>query len=170
VRRREQRDEHVRLATVQRVIRGQSFEGKAPSHFPLFALVTAGRDTGGHEFETSAAAEHLRIHVAGMRSVGVANIRILLTDVTHGNRVSVLQGVDEAFDLPDVRILRDPNREASPYYQGICFKVRGVFQDEEFEVSDGGSTQWTARILADQRERLFISASGLEPMAARLTP
>ena len=169
VRRRATRDEIVRLATVQRVVRGQSYGGNAPSHFPLFALVTAGRDAGAHEFEASALVEHLSIHVSGMRAAGVSSIRILLTDLTKGERESVLQRVDEAFSGdPSVGVVRDPGRGAAGYYDGVCFKVRATFQDPDFEVSDGGSTHWIARMLSDRREHLFISASGLNPLAEHL--
>lgn len=137
--------------------------------FPLVALVTAGRDTGAHEFEASALVEHLSIHVSGMRAAGVSSIRILLTDLTGGDRESVLQRVDEAFrGDPSVSVGRDPDREAARYYDGVCFKVRATFQDPDFEVSDGGSTHWIARLLSDRREHLFISASGLNPVAEHL--
>jgi hypothetical protein len=166
-RRRATRDESVRLATVQRVIRGQSFEGDAPSHFPLFALVTTGRDAGGHGFEASALVEHLSIHISGIRASGVSGVRIVLTDLTGGDRELVLQRVEEAFgDEADVIVDRDADREAGLYYDGICFKVRAAFPgDEEFETSDGGATRWLARLLSDRREHLFISASGLNPLA-----
>ena len=170
-RRRARNDDVVKLATVQRVVRGQSYGGNAPSHFPLFALVTAGRDTGAHEFEASALVEHLSIHVSGMRAAGVSSIRILLTDLSDGGRESVLQRVDEAFgDDPIVRVFRDPNRDAAQYYNGVCFKVRAAFRDTDFEMSDGGSTHWIARLLSDRREHLFISASGLNPLAEQLAP
>lgn len=167
LRRRAKRDEGVRLATIQRVVRGQSYGGDAPSHFSLFALVNANRDTGGHEFDASSLVEHLMIHVAGMRAAGVSNIRILLTDLTGGDRESALQGVEEAFrGVLDVRVVRYPEREdGRTYYEGISFKVRAAIEDEEFEVSDGGTVQWTARLLDDRREHLFISASGLDRLA-----
>ena len=147
----------MRLATVQRVVRVQSYGGDAPSHIPLFAVVTAGRDAGAHEFEASALVEHLSIHVSGMRAWGVTKIRILLTDLTGGGRESVLQRVDEAFrDDPSVSVLRDPDRDAAQYYNGICFKVGAAFRDLDFEMSDGGSTHWIARLLSDRRERLHL--------------
>jgi hypothetical protein len=165
-RRRARNDDVVRLATVQRVVRGQSYGGNAPSHFPLFALVTAGRDTGAHEFEASALVEHLSIHVSGLRAAGVSSIHVLLTDLTGGGRESVLQRVEETFGGdPSVNIARDPDRGAAQYYNGVCFKVRATFGDADFEMSDGGSTHWIARLLSDRREHLFISASGLNPLA-----
>lgn len=167
MRRRAKRDDSVRLATIQRVVRGQSYGGNAPSHFSLFALVNAGRDAGGHEFEASSLVEHLMIHVAGIRAADVSNIRVLVTDLTGGDRESVLRGVEGAFrGVVDVQVVRYPEREAGRmYYEGICFKVRASIEDEELEVSDGGGVKWTARVLDDRREHLFISASSLDRLA-----
>jgi hypothetical protein len=54
----------VRLCTSQRVIRLQPFDvpGYSP-HFRLFALVTAGRDTGSFQFETANLAEQVRVYL-----------------------------------------------------------------------------------------------------------
>jgi hypothetical protein len=140
VRRGARNDDVVRLATVQRVVRGQSYGGNAPSHFPLFALVTAGRDAGDHEFEASALVEHLSIHVSGMQAAGVSSVRILLTDLTGAGRESVLQRVVEAFrDDPSVRLARDPDRDAAPLQrrllQGPCHVQRPRLRDERLRIN-----------------------------------
>jgi hypothetical protein len=81
----------VRLAAVQRVVRAPRPPG-APgffAHFGLFALVTAGRDTGSGEFERSALAGQLRIVIRGMAEVTAAGARIALTPLSErGERVA----------------------------------------------------------------------------------
>ncbi|HET9973786.1 MAG TPA: hypothetical protein VFQ68_36525 [Streptosporangiaceae bacterium] len=65
---------HVRLAAVQRVVRAQQVPD-APgffAHFGLFALVTAGRDTGSLEFERSALTGQLGIAIHGVSEALVA--------------------------------------------------------------------------------------------------
>ena len=54
----------VRLCCSQRVIRLQPFDfpGYTP-HFRLFALVSAGRDSGSHAFEIQHLAEHIRFYL-----------------------------------------------------------------------------------------------------------
>jgi hypothetical protein len=54
----------VRLCASQRVIRLQPFDvpGYSP-HFRLFALVTAGRDTGSFRFEMAHLVEHVRLYL-----------------------------------------------------------------------------------------------------------
>lgn len=56
--------EVVRLCASHRVIRLQPFDvpGYTP-HFRLFALVTAGRDTGSFRFEIAHLLEHVRVYL-----------------------------------------------------------------------------------------------------------
>src|SRR5262249_7608532 len=57
--------EPVKLAASQRVTRAQLFSGPVSfAHFQLLGVVTAGRDTGSHEFETRQLAEHVRFAAA----------------------------------------------------------------------------------------------------------
>jgi hypothetical protein len=168
VRRRAAKDGVVRLATVQRVTRAQRFAGGGLAHFSLFALVTAGRDPGGYAFEAAALSDQVAIHVQSVLSIGATEVRVLLTDLTNGERDAVLAAVEHRFAAaPLVSVVRDPERlEAGGYYQTARFKVRATFDGPEFEVSDGGFTAWTQRLLHDDRgERLCISGSGLDRLA-----
>jgi len=167
--RRRATDGIVRLATIQPVIRAQPLDAAdAYPHFSLFALVTAGRDTGSHGFEAAALAEHLGIHVAGVRAVGVDRVRLLITDWTDGLRDPALSRVEDLFaDARDVEVVRDPARESGRgYYKDVCFKIRVVRHDREFEVGDGGTIDWTAKLLSDRKEHTFISGIGLDRLAS----
>ncbi|MGA4988306.1 hypothetical protein [Nonomuraea bangladeshensis] len=145
--------EPVRLAAVQRVVRAQHVEGAARfAHFTLFALVTAGRDTGDHAFERQHAAEHLAILGEAVRACGAGEPEA---------RVTVL---DERFERVAAALggTPDPERESGRgYYSGLCFKVYA----DGMEVGDGGFTDWTARLLGNRKERLLISALGLDRLA-----
>ena len=56
--------EAVRLCCSQRVVRLQPFDEQGYSpHFRLFALVSAGRDTGSHAFEIQHLGEHIRFYL-----------------------------------------------------------------------------------------------------------
>lgn len=144
----------VSLAAVQRVLRAQRFgPGMAP-HFQLFAMVTAGRDTGGHAFETAALTEHFRIGAAA-----VPGTRFLVTVLAEPFR-RVFESVCAA--SPQVEILEDPSRESGRgYYTGLCFKVHL----DGSEVGDGGFTDWTARLLGNRKERELISGFGVDRLA-----
>lgn len=146
--------EPVSLAATQRVLRAQRFGPGMSAHFQLFGMVTAGRDTGGHRFESAALTEHLRIG-----ATAVPGVRYLVTVLAEPYR-RVFEVARAA--LPRVEIVEDPSRESGRgYYGGICFKARLG----DAEVGDGGFTDWTARLLGNRKERELISGYGLDRLA-----
>jgi hypothetical protein len=77
----------VRLCASQRVVRLQPFDmpGFTP-HFRLFALVSAGRDTGSHNFEFPHLREHIGFYLRLCRALGdegfqMANPRVEISDL-----------------------------------------------------------------------------------------
>jgi len=90
--------EVVRLCASQRVIRLQPFDvpGYSP-HFRLFALVTAGRDTGSHEFEIRHLAEHIRCYLEMFRLLNARGLSLTkpLVEITDAGVVlECLQAAD----------------------------------------------------------------------------
>ena len=52
------------------------------------------------------------------------------------------------------------------YYRDVCFKVSALADGAPAEeTGDGGFTDWTAKLLANSKERLLISGYGLERLA-----
>ncbi|MEU8633859.1 hypothetical protein AB0C38_16925 [Amycolatopsis sp. NPDC048633] len=156
--------EVVRLATVQRVVRAQRVDGAGMfAHFSLFGAVTAGRDTGGLEFERAAALEHARLMTAGCRALGATAVSLGVTVLDP--RFSGLLD-----DVPDVPTHPFPDREGGRggYYEGLCFKVYASFDGEPAEVGDGGFTPWTQRLLGNAKERLMTSGLGVDRLATLL--
>ncbi|GAA3600656.1 hypothetical protein GCM10022419_101020 [Nonomuraea rosea] len=140
----------VRLATLQRVVRAQRVEGAATfAHFTLFGLVTAGRDTGDLAFERQHVAEHLAVLTAAVRACGVTDPQVQVTVLDER-----FERAAEALDAA-----RDPDRQSGRgYYSGLCFKING----NGLELGDGGFVDWTARLLGNRKERLLISALGVD--------
>jgi hypothetical protein len=51
------------------------------------------------------------------------------------------------------------------YYEGPCFHIKAKNdRGETFAIADGGSVNWTRRLLGDSKERLMTSAIGSELM------
>jgi hypothetical protein len=152
VRRRRSTDP-VRLAAFQRVARAQHFGGAgAYAHFGLFALVSGDRDTGNLAFERRHLAEHLSLLTDAVRACGIPDPEV---------RVTVL---DPRFErvADGVGATDDPDRQSGRgYYTGLCFKIYagGV------ELGDGGFVDWTARLLGNRKERLLISALGVDRLS-----
>jgi hypothetical protein len=156
----------VRLAGVQRVVRAQRFPAGYFPHFSLFGLVTAGRDTGSWRFERSALAEHLRFAIRGLATAGAPSVQVALTSLSDtGTRITA--AVAEELAGAAAVIGMDHARQAGrAYYRDVCFKVNILGDGEVVEIGDGGFTDWTAKLTANQKERLLISGYGLDRLSA----
>jgi hypothetical protein len=160
--------EVVRLATVQRVVRAQRFPAGWAAHFGLFAMVTAGRDRGSHRFERAALGEQLRFGVAALRAAGVARVQVALTPLSEaGERIAaeLAEGAGGLVTSADI-VLDEDRAGGRGYYRALCFKVNALVDGAVEEIGDGGFTDWTARLLANGKERLLISGYGTDRLAA----
>jgi hypothetical protein len=165
---RRRSEQQIRLACIQRVTRAQLFtDADAFAHFTVFGLVTAGRSRPNEGFDVDALVQHLSIHVGALREL-VDGVHIILSTSTDRHGRSTVEDLRDAFTGdPHVTISDDRDRlRGQRYYSRACFKVRASVEDVSFEVSDGGFTDWTERLLDDRRERLLISATGLDRLAA----
>ena len=155
----------VHLAANQRVVRAQHFDAPGMSaHFQIFALVSAGRDVGGLAFERETLALHLRFAAEALAAAGIdeTTIRVTLLDPAFEPVLEHVTAVLLA-EIPNVRVVPDPTRESGRgYYSGLCFKVYAG----EWELGDGGFTDWTARLLGNRKERLLISGYGVDRLVS----
>jgi hypothetical protein len=160
--------ETVKLAASQRVVRAQRFEGDAVfSHFQLFGLISAGRDTGDLGFEREAFVEHVGFAAGSIQLVTGSDPIVELTDLTAGRMAPVADLVRDA--LPGVAVEDRPDREGGrDYYDRMCFKAYASSAAGRFEVTDGGLVDWTQRLVQSRKERLMISGLGVERLAMLL--
>jgi hypothetical protein len=167
--------EPVRLAASQRVTRAQLFEGPISfAHFQLLGVVTAGRDTGNHEFERTHLMEHLRFAVGGLSALGagLAEVKIAITRLDDAATGPLGAAQEEFAGVAGVQLVDAPERESGrAYYRCLSFQVSVRFADPEgalsepVEIGDGGFTDWTAKLLGNRKERLLISGYGLDRLA-----
>jgi hypothetical protein len=136
-------------------------------HFGLFGLVTAGRDTGSLEFERSALASQLEIAIRGVAAATGRDVQIALTPLSdRGERIAAAVSADLASVTP-AGVVTDRERQAGRgYYRELCFKVNAYADGGPREVGDGGFTDWTARLTANQKERLLILGLSTDRLAA----
>ena len=163
----------TKLAASIRAVRAQQLGGaRSFAHFRLLNLCSAGRDAGTSHFVSDALTEHVGIQLRALRTFlgDQMPLRVALTDVgTHESREPWTERVIGALhhDHPDAEVLVDQARQSGRgYYRTACFKVYGRVGDEWIDIGDGGDVDWTARLLSDRRERLFISGVGSERVAA----
>lgn len=162
----------VRLAALQRIVRGQRFDGVgAYQHFTLFGLVTAGRDVGALTFERRGCVEHLTVAADAVAAAGLSPARIRLTAFSPRG-AEVAEGVQSALaGRTDATVVDDPERSTGRgYYRDLCFKVFVDTPEGPFELADGGLVDWTAGLLGDRKERLLISGFGVDRLAISMPP
>ena len=99
-RRRNRVGDAVRLCSSHRMIRLQPFDtpGFTP-HFRLFAIDSAGRDTGSHAFEIQHLGEHIRFYLELFRALNTKGFHmqrplVELGDVSLAERLLAAAGVD----------------------------------------------------------------------------
>jgi len=168
----------VLLAASQRVTRAQVFRGtRSWAHFRLLSLCAAGRDAGTFRFESSQLVEQIAFQVRLLQELArfgrvYSSIRVAITDFTSGRlrealEANVLAPLSARF--LDVRVHVDSERTSGRgYYDAACFKLFAREPSgEEIELGDGGTVDWTAKLLSDRKERLIISGLGVERICTR---
>lgn len=162
----------VRLAASQRVVRAQHFGAPGVlAHFQLFALVTAGRDTGNRAFEQQHLVEHLRVAVRAMARAGVHRTEIRITCLGGSAAPVLARTRTELAGAPGVDIVDDPDRATGRgYYTDLCYKIYVTVHGRRLEIADGGFVDWTRRLTGNHKERLLIGGFGVDRLATTLTP
>ncbi|WP_274651890.1 hypothetical protein [Paenibacillus humicola] len=162
---RDREEDLIRLCATHRHVRAQFFGGKPGllPHFHLFCMVTSGKDTGSYRFETLSFWEHVRVYRDIFESVFAADMEIVIsgragyTDPDGLVRRIVQEG--EALTVPVS--IKEPNME-NRYYRGLQFTIRIRLGGSEINIGDGGFVDWPQQLLANRKERMLISAIGLE--------
>ncbi|RAJ38321.1 hypothetical protein K353_04255 [Kitasatospora sp. SolWspMP-SS2h] len=162
----------VRMAASQRVVRAQHFDAPGMlAHFQLFALVTAGRDTGSRTFEQQHLVEHLHFAVRAMAQAGVRQTEIRITCLDESAAPILARARTELAGTPGVDIIDDPNRVTGRgYYTDLCYKIYATIHGQQLEIADGGFVDWTRHLTGSHKERLLISGFGVDRLATMLTP
>jgi hypothetical protein len=180
LRRQRSRAPVVHLASCQRVLRAQPFDGPGMlQHFRLFTLVSTARDAGSGTTEAALLTAHLRFWSSALSELlPGGRTRISFTvfgfpPLSERIRDTVLPALAP---LPgNVLIDEDPGRQrARGYYERGAIRVdagpaAGAGGDE-LEIGDGGFTDWTAQLLGDAKERCFISCASTERLTALANP
>jgi hypothetical protein len=163
--------ERVELASVQRVLRAQVFQGdESFAHFSILGLVTAGRDTGSQAFEREALETHARFATAALLAAGAEAVRLELTAFAGAGLEAVVDEVLEGLARVDrVEASAAPDRSAGAgYYVGGALRAEAVFGGDRVECADGGLVDWTQRLLENRKERLMVLGIGLDRLALRV--
>jgi hypothetical protein len=166
--------EPVHLATSHRLLRAQRYANPDfVSHFSAFAMCSAGRDRGDLRFELSALGLQVRFYLQALGAFLGPDVplHLSLTDFGSPARYSLLETrllspLRSEFDTVDCVIdaLRTGGRG---YYRDLCFHIHATHPSgRRMELVDGGSVDWTRRLLSNAKERLIISGIGSERLCS----
>lgn len=159
------------LGTTHRVVRPQAYKNpKMLAHFSLFALVSAGRDRGNFAFEAEAVGAQLEFYLTAFRLyLGEAvRLRITYTLRTTSHEDARLIALRDLAERHAIALVEDPDRKAADgYYAGFCFQIWGGWQNDAMrQLADGGTVDWGAKLLSNAKERMLISGTGVDGLAA----
>jgi hypothetical protein len=158
----------INCCSSHRLLRAQPFEEeKFSAHFRVFALVSAGRDTGNFSFEMQHLEEHIRFYLTLCTKLNILEkAEVHVSDFTGKFSISLIEEMFGrlAESFKDTGFLMVPGRtEARNYYTPLAFRIR--FTDLEggtWDLVDGGFTNWTKLLLNSRKERFLSSAIGSE--------
>ena len=159
----------VHLAASHRHLRTQALPGPLFfAHFRLFVLCSAGRDGREGAFARRALDAHLGFYARITRELLGPEfaVRVALTDLTSSEPRESWRR-----ELPGVAFEFDQSRTSGRgYYTEVCFKIHARRGSGEWlELGDGGAVDWSAKLLSNAKERLFISGISSERLCS-LTP
>jgi hypothetical protein len=168
--------EQVKLCTSHRHTRTQSIEDKNfTAHFSIIALCSAGRDQGNLMFEKECLHEHISFYFDVFKHI---------TDINFIRKISVNlhdygePGNDDLIDMVKTLIKNEEKGEvvihqnsesAKHYYSRMRFSIFVTNEKNESHMHiDGGFTNWTAKLLKNNKERILTSGMGTEYMLKTL--
>lgn len=163
----------VKLCSSHRLIRTQYFEDPTfTTHFRVFSMVSAGRDQGNFRFEVEQLYEQLAVYLqildrANEMDLQVNTISIGITILDESlSRSKVEEQLFKSLqkEHPEVRFYFNDEREnGRGYYKTLCFTMNAQnAAGQEFNLADGGCTDWTQLLMQNRKERLLISGIGSE--------
>src|SRR5512135_2262483 len=166
--------EPVHLAASHRLLRAQRYQSPdSLAHFACFALCSAGRDTGASGFEVSALSLHIRFYLSALRAFLGSDVplRVALTDFRGEGRqeqleAQLLSQIRSQYPLVECG-MDDARTGGKGYYIDLCAHIYAADRSGRWvELVDGGSVDWTQRLLSNARERLVISGIGSERLCS----
>lgn len=163
-----QREEFLRFCTTHRHVRAQYF-GDSPgmsAHFHLFCMVTSGVDQGSYSFEIQSFWDHIEVYRTIFKSIFSSDIEVIISErggyKDSAGLASRIVDYGNEMGLTNVVISTGAPNKENQYYKGLQFTVKTVIEDKDYYIGDGGFVDWTQKILGNKKERLLISAIGLD--------
>ncbi|MDJ0633163.1 MAG: hypothetical protein QNJ34_08240 [Xenococcaceae cyanobacterium MO_188.B29] len=161
---KEQKVAVKQYCATHRYVRGQNYKNTAFSaHFGAFCLVSGGIDRSNHSFEVELAKTHISFYLDMLLSF-FAKENLSLEVYLADNSNTISKQIEEAIRLicQSLQVELRAKDPANNYYQILQFKIFLSYKNGQIDLADGGFVDWTQKMLANNKQRLFISGVGLE--------
>ena len=162
------REKHLRFCTTHRHVRAQFF-GEDPgmlAHFHLFCMVSAGVDQGSYRFEMPALWEQIDVYRTVFKSIFRSDIEVIFSErggyKDSSGFVSRIIDYGSKLQRNNVTISKGPPNNENRYYEGLQFTIKTAINGKDYYIGDGGFVNWTQKMTGNRKERLLISAIGLD--------
>ncbi|HMG68313.1 MAG TPA: hypothetical protein VK588_11535 [Chitinophagaceae bacterium] len=154
----------LKYATTQRHVRSQSLSNPAfTPHFGLFCMASGGLDKGNYFFELENLFEHIHIHLSLLNNEFAKEKLILkcyLKEENENFRLKFEKYIKELDPSLLTKIVTEKN--PGDYYKLVQFKIFLKQDGKEINLSDGGTVDWTQKLIPNKKHRLVISGIGTE--------
>ncbi|MCR8632524.1 hypothetical protein [Paenibacillus radicis (ex Xue et al. 2023)] len=156
----------IRFSTTHRHVRAQNFNrpGLLP-HFHLYAMVSSGKDKGSYSFEKQTLLEHILVYQSIFSSLYHTDVTVKLNRRDgYTDSEGLLQRLSEHLQeaAPAISVIVNMDENSNQYYKGLQFTVTVTIKGQELNIGDGGFVDWSQKLLGSKKERMMISAIGLD--------
>ena len=157
--------EPIHNCAAGRVLRAQRYKAKnLVQHFNIFGMVSSGRDSGSYAFERTALIKQISFYKDFFQAIFNANISVVLYPCEgYTDPKGLAERMKTA--LPhvsaEVGLLR-----ANSYYIGLQFNIYIHKNGETINIGDGGFVDWSQKLLQNQKQRMLISAIGIDRLVS----
>ncbi len=159
-------DDAIHLCAASRVARAQGITKPGLfAHFGIYGMVSSGRDSGSYRCENNLLEKHIAFYDNFFRQHLNAQVAVILRrrkGYTDSAGFMERAGEHIRKALPHIPLEVDNTETDNAYYLGLNFKLMLSVNGQSMEIGDGGFVDWTQKLLNNKKERLLISAIGLD--------
>lgn len=159
-------EQPIRFSTTHRHVRAQHFNkpGLLP-HFHVYGMVTSGKDKGSYSFEKRTFLEHIQVYETIFKSLYQADLTVKVNRRDgYTDSAGLVQRLMEHLQeqAPSVTLIENKEENHNQYYKGFQFTLLVTINGKELNIGDGGFVDWPQKLLGGKKERMMISAIGLD--------
>ncbi len=153
-----------KYCATHRHVRGQYYDNPVFSaHFGAFCLVSGGIDRRDRAFEVELVKTHISFYLEMLLSLFAKEDLSLEVYLVDNINQTSRQAEDEIrLMCRDLALDLKRKELRNEYYQILQFKIFLSHKNSQIDLADGGFVDWTQKMLANKKQRLFISGVGLE--------